>query len=348
MPSGVEAGMGIDIPSGFPAYGLIPGTTSASRVNPPARFSQRLLAALIDGILAIVAYVCLLFLVFIVFAFAGADRQTMRSSLPPWTTLAAWIAFLWIYAATFESSRRQGTPGKLATRIAVTDAAGNRISFGRASLRHWAKTASIVTLGIGFLMAAFSERRRALHDVVADTLVVRKEGRGVPLPVSTPLGQATPTAAEMVRAAFHPLPGGNRHLLKGKQLDRGLRALAATIEPGEQPMAVAYGMLGPNPIVLALLTGHLIAEFILKPHFLWVTDRRVLLIAVSRRSATPRQLTFADARSAVTVERTRAGLFGGSTVWLRQPGGTEFRLNRVRTPDARAILLALSAPAKAA
>jgi len=330
----------------------------ALTLNPPASFGRRLLAWLIDATVAVVAYIVLLFMVAFVMGAAGADDQAIQSSLPEWLAFAAWIGFLWIYSATFESSRRQGTPGKLALRIAVTDASGNQISFWRASLRHWAKAASIATAGIGFLMAAFTERGRALHDMIADTLVVRKQPgsavrvQGVPgviaQPIAAPLAEAAPAAVEMLRASFRPVPTESPQLLKGKQLDRGLRALAAAIEPQERPAAVAFGMVGPNPTMLALLLGHIIAEFILKPHFLWVTDRRVLLIESSRWSGKPTAVTFAAARSAVMVERRRAGLFGGSTLWLRQPGGTEFRLNRVRTPDAEAVLIALSGSARAA
>lgn len=73
-----------------------------------------------------------------------------------------------------ESSPYQATAGKLALRIKVTDRAGKRIGFGRATGRHFAEILSSLTLGIGFVMAGFTKRRQALHDMIASTLVVMK------------------------------------------------------------------------------------------------------------------------------------------------------------------------------
>jgi uncharacterized RDD family membrane protein YckC len=81
----------------------------------------------------------------------------------------------WIYNAAMESSRKQGTFGKMALSIAVTDMSGRRVSFGKASSRHFSKFLSMFFLGIGFLMASFTERKQALHDMVAGCMVVVKE-----------------------------------------------------------------------------------------------------------------------------------------------------------------------------
>jgi uncharacterized RDD family membrane protein YckC len=80
----------------------------------------------------------------------------------------------WLYFAGFESSAWQGTPGKRALGLKVTDLAGRRISFGRATGRFFAKIISTAILLIGFIMAAFTERRPALHDRIAGTLVIHK------------------------------------------------------------------------------------------------------------------------------------------------------------------------------
>jgi uncharacterized RDD family membrane protein YckC len=87
----------------------------------------------------------------------------------------AWfsIFFLpWVYEAMMLSSEKQATLGKMVLGIAVTDLNGGRISFGRATGRHFAKWLSALILGIGFLMVAFTEKKQALHDMIADTLVV--------------------------------------------------------------------------------------------------------------------------------------------------------------------------------
>ena len=79
----------------------------------------------------------------------------------------------WLYFAVLESSSWQGTPGKKAFGMGVTDLDGNRISFGRATGRYFAKIISGIILGIGFLMVAFTERKQGLHDMLAGTLVYK-------------------------------------------------------------------------------------------------------------------------------------------------------------------------------
>jgi uncharacterized RDD family membrane protein YckC len=80
----------------------------------------------------------------------------------------------WLYEAFMLSSEWQATVGKRAMSIAVTGIDGGRISFGRATGRHFAKWISICTLGIGFIMAAFTAKKQALHDLIAETLVINR------------------------------------------------------------------------------------------------------------------------------------------------------------------------------
>jgi uncharacterized RDD family membrane protein YckC len=80
----------------------------------------------------------------------------------------------WIYFAYMESSQRQATFGKMALGIKVTNMNGERIGFAQATGRHFAKILSALILLIGFIMAAFTEKKQALHDILADTLVVKK------------------------------------------------------------------------------------------------------------------------------------------------------------------------------
>lgn len=78
-----------------------------------------------------------------------------------------------LYWPALESSSRQATLGKRIMGLRVTGLDGNRLSFSRAFLRHLAKMLSSITLGIGFLMAAFTARKQALHDFIPGSLVVR-------------------------------------------------------------------------------------------------------------------------------------------------------------------------------
>ena len=80
----------------------------------------------------------------------------------------------WIYFAALESSAWQATLGKKALGLKVTDLAGNRITFARASGRFFGKILSGMILFIGFLMAGFTERKQALHDILAGCLVLRQ------------------------------------------------------------------------------------------------------------------------------------------------------------------------------
>jgi uncharacterized RDD family membrane protein YckC len=78
----------------------------------------------------------------------------------------------WIYAAALESSARQATFGKRAAGIIVTDEHWRRISFGRATGRHFAKYLSGFLM-LGYLVALLNARRQTLHDRLAGTLVVQ-------------------------------------------------------------------------------------------------------------------------------------------------------------------------------
>jgi uncharacterized RDD family membrane protein YckC len=81
------------------------------------------------------------------------------------------VAANWLYEAFMESSTYQATLGKMIFGMKVTDLYGNRISFGRATGRHFAKYISGFILCIGFIMVAFTERKQGLHDIIAGTLV---------------------------------------------------------------------------------------------------------------------------------------------------------------------------------
>ncbi|HXT86420.1 MAG TPA: RDD family protein [Verrucomicrobiae bacterium] len=79
----------------------------------------------------------------------------------------------WLYFAAFESSPWQATPGKKVLGLRVTDLEARRISFVRASGRYFGKIISSLLFGIGFLMAGFTEKKQALHDMLAGCLVLR-------------------------------------------------------------------------------------------------------------------------------------------------------------------------------
>ncbi len=78
----------------------------------------------------------------------------------------------WIYFAGFEASRAMATPGKTAMHIVVADKNGNRITFARATIRHFAKYISTLIIFIGFIMIGLTKKRQGLHDKAAECLVL--------------------------------------------------------------------------------------------------------------------------------------------------------------------------------
>ena len=86
------------------------------------------------------------------------------------------IVVVWLYFAVCESSRWQATIGKLALGLQVTDEYGRRIGFAKATGRYFGKFISVFSLGAGFLLAAWTTRKQALHDAMAGCCVVRQRG----------------------------------------------------------------------------------------------------------------------------------------------------------------------------
>jgi uncharacterized RDD family membrane protein YckC len=84
--------------------------------------------------------------------------------------------FNFIVPAVYESwfvGKYAATPGKMACKLKVVLSEGGRVSFARAIGRHFAKYISGLILGIGYIMAGFDEQKRALHDRICDTRVIK-------------------------------------------------------------------------------------------------------------------------------------------------------------------------------
>jgi len=169
----------------------LPG--SAAAVSPhwlpaPSRsyagFWLRFVAFIIDGLILSFVTSALIFPIMAITGFGAALRglhpgqepdpaffAAMLSAIPLLVTVG--VVIKWLYCAYSESSEWQATPGKKALNIIVTDLNGNRISFARASGRFFAKYISALTMLIGYIMAGFTERKQALHDILAGCLVLR-------------------------------------------------------------------------------------------------------------------------------------------------------------------------------
>ncbi len=141
-----------------------------------AGFWTRFVAAFVDGIVVIIISVVIGFIAGMIlgplFAAGGGNIGGNQNFF---RAIGNVIGILtgWLYFALQESSEKQATVGKKMMGILVTDLDGNRLSFGRASGRHFGKILSGCLLLIGYVMAAFTEKKQALHDMMAGTLVVR-------------------------------------------------------------------------------------------------------------------------------------------------------------------------------
>ena len=159
-----------------------PLATTATRpvVSTPARYGGfwiRFVAALIDGILVQVVVVPFGALMGGAIGVAGVATSMPGEGTRLVSVIVGVVLGLlgsWIYEAAMESSSLQATLGKMIFGMKVTDGNGNRISFMRATGRHFAKYLSSLILFIGYIMAGFTARKQALHDIIADTLVIRR------------------------------------------------------------------------------------------------------------------------------------------------------------------------------
>jgi uncharacterized RDD family membrane protein YckC len=150
-----------------------------------AGFWRRYVALIIDGIISTPVMLILL----LPFGLTGALTAVIGKAVDdpesiPVAMAGLWVFIVaaivlsvlgnWLYHAVMESSSFQGTFGKKVLGMAVTDLDGQRISFSRATGRHFGKFLSGLIMNIGFIMAAFTEKKQALHDILAGCLVVRR------------------------------------------------------------------------------------------------------------------------------------------------------------------------------
>lgn len=134
-----------------------------------AGFWKRFLAYILDGIILYIFVSVIGFIIGITYGVAGGTAEGAR-------VLSFLLSLIlgWLYFGLMESSVRQATLGKQALGIIVTDLNGNRIFFGKATARYFGKFISGLILGIGYIMAGFTEKKQALHDMMAGCLVVKK------------------------------------------------------------------------------------------------------------------------------------------------------------------------------
>ncbi|WP_413289143.1 RDD family protein [Bdellovibrio sp. HCB337] len=84
-----------------------------------------------------------------------------------------------LYQPFFEASELQGTPGKALLDMRITDMNGNRITFKKSLIRYAVRIVSSLFVCIGYLFMLFTEKKQTLHDLAAETLVVRGDIKDV-------------------------------------------------------------------------------------------------------------------------------------------------------------------------
>jgi len=130
-------------------------------------FWIRVVAYIIDAILISLV----LGVVTSIFGVRYMDMDDM-SQIDPTVNLLS-LAVAWLYFALMESSERGATVGKMAMGLRVVTNDGKRLSFMNATGRYFAKILSAIIFCIGYIMIAFTDRKRGLHDMIASTLVIK-------------------------------------------------------------------------------------------------------------------------------------------------------------------------------
>lgn len=180
---------------------LVPAIPSLSHVDPNqyapvvpqsyggveyAGFWLRFVAYIIDGVVSGFAFLILLVPLFVLTgAGAALSRIVSGDDISDEAGAFLGIGFIfgffgiivvasWLYYALSESSSWQATLGKKMLNLKVTDMTGQPISFGRASGRFFARIVTkLIPLGIGYILAGFTEKKQAIHDMIASCLVLR-------------------------------------------------------------------------------------------------------------------------------------------------------------------------------
>lgn len=130
-------------------------------------FDQRAIAAVLDWLIVSAGFVFIAFAAMLII-----PDKFIRAVVTIGIIALIPIAKI-IYNTKMESSPKQGTYGKQLLGIRVCDIYGEQVSPSKALSRNLAKYVSTLTLFIGYLMCFFNKKQQCLHDLMADTLVIK-------------------------------------------------------------------------------------------------------------------------------------------------------------------------------
>lgn len=130
-------------------------------------FWIRVVAQLVDGLIISIGGIIVSFIFGVAFGAIGMNGIATRTVTQVLLTILG-IAYVTFFLGTYGA-----TLGKMICRLRVIRPSDDKISYGRAFVRYWATLLSGFILCIGYIMAAFDDEKRALHDRLCDTRVVR-------------------------------------------------------------------------------------------------------------------------------------------------------------------------------
>jgi uncharacterized RDD family membrane protein YckC len=137
-----------------------------------AGFKIRLGAKLIDAVITWVLQMAFAILIGLLLLRGASDQQTAIMIVAQILILLSQVLVGAVYSCWF-LVKFGATPGKMAFRLKVIAPETESLSYSRALGRHFAEILSGMILLIGYIMVAFDEEKRALHDRICNTRVVR-------------------------------------------------------------------------------------------------------------------------------------------------------------------------------
>ena len=163
-----NCGLPFDAAAGFQPRNTYTGDIPAFATGRPGGFWIRFVAVIIDNIIVNAVSTV------IVLLFSGGSIGDYYAGTGPWTAADTFILLVSFAYSPVLLALYSTTVGKRAFNLYVVQTDGSRLSFWRALARELSKFISGILLGAGYLMAAFRDDKRALHDLIAGTVVVQR------------------------------------------------------------------------------------------------------------------------------------------------------------------------------
>jgi len=139
----------------------------------PAGFWRRLAAGVADFVLCFALYVLLYMGTIQLLDYLDSDLMFDIF----WEVIPGFFIFLFLFTLIMEVTPLRATVGKLIFGLRIFDRNGNRAGMVRVLLRHLSELLTLLTAGIGFIMVAFRQDRRSLHDLLTGCSVMRVKKR---------------------------------------------------------------------------------------------------------------------------------------------------------------------------